>query len=240
MDRPPTLLTPGRWESLARRRQLGPLAAKVRPHILRVLHAVSHRGARSHLYGLDRQVPLCSVEKAALRRALSALRGGGGGGDRELNDVDTKAYTDRFALVADDLAKYGAALALATKDGNVVQPYKEDGVPVVDYTVTVRGKTTARRWRLPDVVTHEDDEDLVDLARHMRGSLCEAARGEPPALVSATTIGGEVLRCVFDSSDDPERPLTLDIQPAGDNDPASPPAGDSPAGDPEAGDLPAP
>ena len=51
-------ITPHQWESFARHNRLERLAAKVRPHMLRVLHEVSYHGSHPHLYGLHLQVPL--------------------------------------------------------------------------------------------------------------------------------------------------------------------------------------
>lgn len=238
----PQIVTPGRWEAFARHNRLVALADKVRPHILRVLYEVSQHGSQPHLFGLARQVPLTAHEQARLHRSLRMLRGGGDGdgdGDdgagrvTELSSEDVEAYNKTFDEFARELAKkYGARLTLGHANDQLPMYRDKNGQPVVKYSLRAaapRGQRDRRRrsafeytWEGPRL--SENDEDLGQLRQHMLASLCRSVPqdGQAAEVTRATTIAGDILRCVYQRAEDggegdepKTETVTLDLSPVG-------------------------
>ena len=191
------------WHRLMSLHKMSSLAEYLRPHMTHILHQCSRHGYTTDLYGLFRRVPLRPAQQQLVQNSIRTLMGGGTSDVPEdslemLDSQDVERYNDTFRKFAESFyAVYG------TDTRMIGAPAKtEDGRSVITYTNNPKSGTH-HTWTQTDLEVDED-QDLGELLRHMKHSMCQEIRPQAEVVSAKETsvqhpsLGEQVvLRCFY-------------------------------------------
>ena len=196
------------WQQLMSSYKMSSLAQYLRPHMKHVLHQCSKHGFSPDLYGLFRRAPLRPAYQQLVQQSVyTTLLGGGGLASSEedeglepLHSQDVERYSAAFRKFAESFHNvYGVDMNMVGEPAQTA-----DGRSVITYTNNPKSGAQ-HTWTQNDLEVDED-QDLAELLRHMKHSMCQEIRPQAEVTSASETsiphqnpsLGEQVvLRCYY-------------------------------------------